>query len=101
MRVSSRIFAALALATILTPRAASAGSPSDPTGAPTVELVHGFWTLVSDVRGQPGAPDDRQQPKPAPQAIAPARAGDPPVSLNDLSRPTAVESQLRAALRHG
>jgi hypothetical protein len=100
MRAPRRLFAALAFATILTPRAALAGTPSDPTGARTVELVHGFWTLVSDVRGQPGAPDDRQEPKPAPQAIAPAQGGQPPVSLNDLSKPTAVESQLRAALRH-
>ena len=95
-----RLLAALALATILIPRAALAGTPSDPTGARTVELVHGFWTLVSDVRGRPGAPDERQQPKPAPQAIAPGRAGEPPVSLDDLSKPTAVEAQLRAALRH-
>jgi hypothetical protein len=101
MRASSRLFAALALATILTPRAAFAGSPSDPTGTRTVELVHGFWTLVSDVRGQPGAPDDRQEPRPSPQAIAPARAGDPQVSLADLSKPTVIESQLRAALHHG
>ena len=46
MRASSRLLAALALATILLPRAAFAGSPSDPTGARTVELVHGFWNLV-------------------------------------------------------
>ena len=100
MRASSRLVAALALATILIPRAAFAGIPSDPTGARTVELVHGFWSLVADVRG-PGAPDDRQEPRPAPQAIAPARAGEAPVTLNDLSKPTTVESQLRAALRHG
>jgi hypothetical protein len=100
MRASSRLFAAVALATILAPRAAVAGSPSDPTSARTVELVHGFWTLVTDVGGQPGAPDDRQEPKPSPQAIAPARSGQPPVSLNDLSKPTIIESQLRAALRH-
>ena len=99
MRASSRLVAALALATILTPRAAFAGRPSDPTGARTVELVHGFWSLVSEVRGQPGAPDDGQGPGPAPQAIAPAPAGEPPVSLNDLSKPTVIESQLRAALR--
>lgn len=100
MRASSRLLAALALATILFPRAAFAGIPSDPTGARTVELVHGFWTLVSDVRGRAGAPDERQRPGPAPQAIAPAGSGEPTVQLSDLTRPTDVESRLRDALRH-
>jgi len=67
--------------------------------ARTVELVHGFWTLVSDVRGQPGAADDPQEPHPKPQAIASAKPGEPQISLNDLSKPTAIESQLRSALR--
>ncbi|HUR93943.1 MAG TPA: polymer-forming cytoskeletal protein [Gemmatimonadales bacterium] len=98
MRASSRLSAALALAALLVPRLAFAGTLGDPTSSRTVELVHGFWTLVSDVRDRAGDQDRSQQPRPSPEAIAPAPAGEPPVRLGDLSKPTTIEAQLRAAL---
>jgi hypothetical protein len=100
MRASRRLLAALALvAALLLPRAANAGIRIDPTGTRTVDLVHDFWTLVTDVHGRPGADGGPQEPRPAPQAIAPAPGGEPAVSLDDLSRPTTIESRLREALR--
>ncbi len=95
----SGTLAALALIALLVPRAAFAGTRPDPTGSRAVELVHGFWSLVSDVSGRPGAEDGTQAPHPAPQAIPQAPAGERPVSLDDLSKPTTLESQLREALR--
>jgi hypothetical protein len=62
-----------------------------------VELVHGFWSLVADV--STGAGDDLQTPHPPPQAIPPGAKDEPPVALDDLSKPTAIESRLREALR--
>lgn len=96
MRPSRAALALLACAALLVPRLALAAPRSDPTGTHTVKLVHGFWSLVSDVTG----PDqDGQTPHPAPQAIPQAPGGRPPVRLDDLSKPTAVEAALRAALR--
>ena len=94
-----RALAVLALAALLLPRTASAGTRADPTGSRAVELVHGFWTLVSDVSGRAGPDDGAQTPHPSPQAIPQAPSGERPVALDDLSKPTAVEAQLRAALR--
>ena len=54
----------------------------DPTGARTVELVHGFWTLVSDVSGRPGADDGRPDAA-SPAPGHPARA--PPASRRSRS----------------
>jgi hypothetical protein len=96
MRASSRLFAAVALLALTAPRAAAAELYTDPTGSRTVELVHGFWSLVSDVSKDAG---DVQTPRPAPQAIPPGAKDEPPVSLDDLSKPTAIESRLREALR--
>ena len=96
MRASSRLFAAVALLALTSPRAAAAELYTDPTGSRTVELVHGFWSLVSDVSKDAG---DVQTPRPAPQAIPPGAKDEPPVSLDDLSKPTAIESRLREALR--
>ena len=86
----------LALAALTLPRIASAAPGVGPTGSRAVELVHGFWSLVSEVAGPQ---DGTQTPHPAPQAIPQAPAGQAPVRLDDLSKPTAVEAQLRAALR--
>jgi hypothetical protein len=63
-----------------------------------VELVHGFWSLVSDV-SRARADDGTQTQHPAPQAIPPAPDGTPAVKLDDLSKPTVIEAQLRSALR--
>jgi hypothetical protein len=96
MPAPRRALALLALAALLVPRLASAAPGLDPTGSRTVKLVHGFWSLVSDVAG----PDDgTQTPHPTPQAIPPAPAGQAPVRLDDLSKPTSVEAALSAALR--
>ncbi len=93
------LVASLALVALVAPRAASAESRTDPTGTRTDQLVHGFWSLVADVGARSTADDGPQAPRQTPQAIPQAPAGEPTVALGDLSRPTAVESQLRAALR--
>ena len=99
MRALRRLVGILALPALLLPRPASAAPRLDPAGTPTVELVHGFWTLVSGVAGRPGADDGPQTPHPTPQALPQAPAGEPAVALDDLSQPTAIETRLRAALR--
>jgi len=99
MPARRRILAALTLGALGVPSAAHAGTRIDPTGSRAVDLVHGFWTLVSEVRGSPDAGDGAQEPHPTPQALAPAPPSEPPVSLDDLSKPTTIESRLRAALR--
>jgi hypothetical protein len=97
MRACSGLTAVgLVAALILAMPASAAAAPLDPTGSHTVRLVHGFWSLVSDVTG-PG--DQTQTPHPPPQAIPPAPREQPPVRLDDLSQPTAVEASLREALR--
>jgi hypothetical protein len=96
MRASNRSIALLALAILIVPRAAVAAPSVTPTGSRAVQLVHGFWSLVSDVTGPT---QDPETPRPAPRALPQAGPGQTPVSLDDLSKPTAIESQLRAALR--
>lgn len=96
MRALSRRLVLLALAALVVPRLAVAAPRLEPTGSRAVELVHGFWWLVSDATG-PGA--DLQTPHPTPQAIPPAGNGRQAVPLDDLSKPTAIEAQLRSALR--
>ncbi len=99
MPASNRLFAVLALAAVLAPRAAFAAPGLDPTGSRAIELLHGFWSIVSDVSGRAAADGGVQTSHPTPQAISPAPAGEPAVPLDDLSKPTAIESHLRAALR--
>jgi hypothetical protein len=99
MRAPSRVLAVAALFGLLAPRVASAGTLSDPTGSHAAELVHGFWSVVADVAGQPGDADDQQAPHPPPQAIPPGSKNEPPVALDELSKPTAIETRLREALR--
>jgi hypothetical protein len=96
MRASSRSIALLALAVLIVPRVAVAAGRVTPTGSRAVQLVHGFWSLVSDVTGPT---QDPQTPRQAPRAIPQAGAGQAPVSLDDLSKPTTIETQLRTALR--
>jgi hypothetical protein len=59
------------------------------------ELMHDFWSLVTDVSVKVGL-QDRGPARPRPQAIS---TGGPSVNLSDLSRPDLIESQLRAALQ--
>jgi hypothetical protein len=99
MRAPRRLVALLALVAWVAPRSAAAAIESDPTHSRTVDLVHGFWSLVSDVSRGPGANDGPQTPHHPPQAIPPAPAGEPAVSLDDISKPTVIESRLRSALR--
>jgi len=97
MRGRSRLFAGAALLVLALPGTAAASPGIDPAGARTLNLVHGFWMLVSEVSGRPAADSVAQTPQP--QVIPPAQAGGPIVSIEDLSQPTAIEAQLRAALR--
>ncbi len=93
----SRLLPLLGLLALVFPRSAAAAPLSDPTGVRTVQLVLGFWSLVADVSTRAG--DDLQAPHPQPQAIPPGGKDEPPVALDDLSKPTAIESRLREALR--
>jgi len=99
MSAHRRALAVVALLALMLPRGAYAANPIDPTGSHTVGLVHGFWTLVSKVSTPTGQDDGTQTPQPAPQAIPPAPDGTPAIKLDDLSKPTAIEAQLRSALR--
>jgi hypothetical protein len=98
MRTPSGRLAFIALLAAGAPTAGYADSRSEPTGTRAVQLVRGFWDLVSEVSSFTHPGQDSQEPRPRPQAIAPAPAGGPTVNLNDLSEPTAVEAKLRAAL---
>lgn len=93
MRGSSRLLA-LALLLAALPGEAHAEPRSTPTGARAAEVVRGFWSLVSDVSGQ----GQHQGERPKPQAIPPAPAQGPSVSLDDLSEPTRLEEQLRTTI---
>jgi hypothetical protein len=99
MRAPSHLAAAAALVFAVTPTLAYAGTRVDPTGSRTVELVHGFWSLVSDAAGPGDTGTPAQVSRPAPQAIAPATSSNGTVDLRDLSKPAEVESNLREALR--
>ena len=67
-------------------------------GPTATDLMDRFRTLVAEVSTRFHPQDGAQKPRP--QAIP---AGGPSVDLSDLSRPTVVESRLRAILRpeHG
>ncbi|HET6578446.1 MAG TPA: hypothetical protein VFG66_08990 [Gemmatimonadales bacterium] len=99
MRACKRLLAGVALVALAMPASAAASAGVDPTGARTLNLVHGFWTLMSEVSGHAASDSAAQVAQPEPRAIPPAQSGGPTVSLDDLSQPTAVEAQLRAALR--
>jgi hypothetical protein len=90
MRALSRLLRAVALLTVLAPRAAFADAFTDPTGSRTVQLVHGFWSLVPDAATRRGDGADLQTPHPPPQAIPPGAKDEPQVALDDLSHPTGI-----------
>ena len=93
------LWAMMAMLWMAAPAIATAASvpPPDPNSSRTASLVHDFWRFVSDVSTLTHAP--AQQPGPAPQAIAPAQDGSPPVDLSDLSKPSEIEARLTTALR--
>ncbi len=91
MRRSARAASLVALLVAL-PGVARAEVGSVPAGEAAVDLVRNFWDLVASQQEQ-GRPA-----RPEPQAIAPAPEGTPPVDLDDLSRPTQIETRLKAAL---
>jgi hypothetical protein len=99
MRRRRRLLAGVALLALAMPASATASPRIDPTGTRTLNLVHGFWTLMSEVSGRAGSDSADQIAQPEPRVIPPAQSGGPTVSLDDLSQPAAVEAQLRAALR--
>src|SRR6266542_2629427 len=78
---------------------AVASTPPDASGCRTVALVHGFWTLVSDVSNLRRPVQQEPGPRPRPQAIAPAQTDDHTIDISDLSKPTTLEARLRGALR--
>jgi len=98
MRGYSRLLA-VAVVALAVPGTAAAGPRTDPAGTPAVDLVHGFWMLVSDGARQVGGDSVAQAHRPPPRLIEPAEAGGPTVPLDDLSQPTTIESQLQDALR--
>jgi hypothetical protein len=92
-RARSLVRAAAVLSLLFAaPAAARAEVGSVPAGEAAVDLVRNFWDLVASQQGE-GRPA-----RPEPQAIAPAPQGTPAVDLNDLSRPTEIESRLKTAL---
>jgi hypothetical protein len=93
MRGSSRLFA-LGLLLLGLPGVAQ-GSPS-PTESRSAHVVRELWHLVHDVSTLAGM--QGSDPRPRPRAMPQARAGEAPVSLDDLGDPTAVEDRLRKAI---
>ena len=96
---SSRLLPALALAGVLRPAPRSPVPVSDPTGSRTVELVHGFWSLVSDVAASPGTRRSPDAPSRAPGHSRPAPTASRRSPSTISASPPPIESQLRAALR--
>jgi hypothetical protein len=96
MRALSRRIRVLALLALAAPRLAFAAPGLEPTGTHAAELVHAFWSLVPHIAR---STTDPQQPHPTPQAIPHAADGEAPVPLDDLSKSTTIETELRKALR--
>ncbi len=89
----------LALAALLAgnaPRPLSAEMPFEPPGSGAVELMHDFWSLVTDVSARVGLQERGPSRGARSQAIP---SGGPSIDLSDLSQPTLVEDRLRPALQ--
>lgn len=95
MRASNRLLALVALIGMAGAHPLWAEFPSHTAASSAVELVHHFWTLVSDVSTRVGSRERASKPRPRPQAIP---TGGPSVDLSDLSKPTAIEDRLRRTL---
>ena len=98
MRAVSRLLRAVALLSVLAPRAASPVHAQRSRRLPTEQLVHGFWSLVADVATRPA---ERRPDAPSRAAgDSSRRKGERHVALDDLSQPTRIESAAqREALR--
>jgi hypothetical protein len=92
MRASSRLLLALAVLSATAYRPLGAETPLRSSAA---DLVDQFWTLLTDVSSRLHSPREPVRPRVRPQAIP---QGGSPIDLSDLSRPTVIESRLRAAL---
>ena len=83
------------LALMLLARPVVGETPLEVSRSGAAELVHDFWSLVTDMSTRVGLQDRMSTRAPRPQAIP---QGGPSIDLSDLSRPTLVESRLRPAL---
>ena len=91
MRASSRFFLLLTLfCCVSQPLRAESRLRSS-----TADLVDQFWILLNDVSFRLHSQKEPSRKRVSPQAIP---QGGTPLDLSDLSRPTIIESQLRAAL---
>ncbi|HJR15348.1 MAG TPA: polymer-forming cytoskeletal protein [Gemmatimonadales bacterium] len=95
MRASSRLVVASCLTAVFLTRPLAAEIPFEASRSGTVQLIHDFWSLVTDVSTRVGLQDRTAPARPRPQAIP---RGGPSVDLSDLSQPTILEEQLRSAL---
>ncbi len=86
-------FAVLAL--LLSARPVVGDTPLESSRSGAAELVHDFWSLVTDMSTRVGLQDRMSTRAPRPQAIP---RGGPSIDLSDLSKPTVVEARLRPAL---
>ncbi len=86
-------FAVLAL--LLSARPVVGDTPLESSRSGAAELVHNFWSLVTDMSTRVGLQDRMSTRAPRPQAIP---RGGPSIDLSDLSKPTVVEARLRPAL---
>jgi hypothetical protein len=94
MPASKQLLALVTLLTVLGPRSLPAETPIDSMVSEAIGLVSRVRTLVRHVGASHSAGTQRERPRP--QAIP---AGGQSVNLDDLSRPTLLESRLRLALQ--
>jgi hypothetical protein len=94
MPASKQLLALVTLLTVVAPRPLPAETPIDSMVSEAIDLVSRVGTLVRHVGASHREGIQRERPQP--QAIP---AGGQNVNLDDLSRPTLLESRLRLALQ--
>jgi hypothetical protein len=94
MPASKPLLALVTLLTVSAPRALPAETPIDSMLSEAIDLVSRVRTLVRHVGASHQNGTQRERPRP--RAIP---AGGQSVDLDDLSRPTVLESRLRLALQ--
>jgi hypothetical protein len=94
MPASKQLLAVVTLLTALAPRPLPAETPIDRMASDAIDLVSRVRTLVRHVGATHLGRAQRERPRP--QTIP---AGGQRVNLDDLSRPTLLESRLRLALQ--